>query len=167
MAEMKRKAGSAMFGVDSEEAILAQIEAAEKRPKVSEPAAKAVRFEPESRRVELVFSGDVSLGFGVEQVEELAEATDAELARLELSPSGATLSLRARDVDIAVDGLLLTLLGAAGWKDALRAQLNREVARITSEAKARAARENGKKGGRPRKSAERVKEVVARRARPQ
>lgn len=99
----------------------------------------------------LTVAAGITLTFDATAVRELAAAGDDDLARLELSPSGTTLSLRSLDVDIAVDGLLLDLLGAAGWKSAIRSQLNREAARITSAARGVASRENGKKGGRPPK----------------
>lgn len=116
------------------------------------PRAEAVGVDLPSRRITLTMSGGLDLVFDAGVVVELAEMPAEALQALRLSPSGSTLSQDALDVDIAVDGLVLHLLGASGWKEAIRSKLAQEAARITSSARAAAARANGKKGGRPRHS---------------
>jgi hypothetical protein len=79
-------------------------------------------------------------------VQGLEEASDTELREVELLGSGSGLHWESRDVDISVPGLLNGLFGTA-------AHMARLAGRTTSPAKAAAARANGAKGGRPRKSA--------------
>jgi hypothetical protein len=51
---------------------------------------------------------------------------------------------------ISVPGLLIDLMGEA-WLTGMRSELNRRIARSKSAARTQASRENGKKGGRPKK----------------
>lgn len=135
---------------------LAALKAGE-ASQAAEPHARSVSFDPETGRVTLMLTSGVSIGFDVTSVRELADATDAQLAELSLSPSGSTLSLRSLDVDVAIDGLVLSLLGGTGWQAAMRSHINRELARSQSEARRRASQENGKKGGRPRRQSSTLK----------
>jgi len=52
------------------------------------------------------------------------------------------------DVDIYVPALVAGIFGTQDW---MRKALARQAGRSTSAAKTTAARENGRKGGRPRK----------------
>jgi len=62
--------------------------------------------------------------------------------------AGYGLHREALDVDLSIPGLLAGLFGT-------KAYMARHAGRATSPAKAAAARANGAKGGRPRKSAHR------------
>jgi hypothetical protein len=75
-----------------------------------------------------------------------------QLADVSLSPSGGGISWEQIDLDIDMTGLVMDLVSGIGWRKAFRALLMREITGMTSPAKAAAARENGKKGGRPRKA---------------
>ena len=79
-------------------------------------------------------------------VEGLEHATEEQLAEVELLGAGSGLHWEALDADLSVPGLLAGLFGT-------RAHLARQAGQATSPAKAAAARANGAKGGRPRKSA--------------
>lgn len=71
-----------------------------------------------------------------------------DLSVIELFPLGTGLHWPRLDVDLTVDGLLAGVFGSRSWMrdHAVRA------GSISTPAKAAAARENGSKGGRPRKS---------------
>jgi hypothetical protein len=78
-------------------------------------------------------------------IDELAEIPAATLAKeLTLGIGGDVISVPSYDVDIAVAGLLRDLDGS---------NIQRLGGRTRTEAKATAARENGRKGGRPRSTA--------------
>jgi hypothetical protein len=81
-------------------------------------------------------------------VRELARAKPADLAKIEIQPGGDGISFRKINVDIYVPGLLADELGALFAKAMGRRSRGR-----TSEKKAASSRENGRKGGRPKKSA--------------
>jgi Protein of unknown function (DUF2442) len=76
-------------------------------------------------------------------LEELRDATSAELDQVVLSHSGGTIRCEPLDIDTSVPGLVRDVTGAADW-------LARGGSRKTPT-KARASRVNGKKGGRPHK----------------
>jgi hypothetical protein len=74
----------------------------------------------------------------------LEGGTREQLAEVEPVEDGYGLHWEELDADIAVPGLLLHLLNVKAW-------YAKWLGEAKSEAKAAAARENGKKGGRPRK----------------
>ena len=79
----------------------------------------------------------------------LEHAKPKQLAKIEISPSGLGLHFPDLDADIYLPGLLEGFLGSRRW---MAAQLGKAGGSVTSRAKAAAVRENGKLGGRPRKS---------------
>lgn len=109
--------------------------------------ALSARYDRRAMRVVLELSNGCLFGFPVSRVPEFAKATPVQLTAVELSPGGSALRWDELDVDLSVAGLLLDSVG--------RRQRMQELARLagqaTSKAKARAARANGAKGGRPRK----------------
>jgi hypothetical protein len=86
---------------------------------------------------------------------ELADATPEQLAKVEADFGGRVLLWDEIDAGIVVPGLLLHLLNVKAW-------YAKWLGGAKSEAKAAAARENGKKGGRPRKNAAGPKRAVRR-----
>jgi hypothetical protein len=76
----------------------------------------------------------------------LETATDEDLAAVEILGAGYGLHWEALDVDLSIPGLLAGLFGT-------KAYMARRAGQAKSPAKAAAARENGRKGGRPRKHA--------------
>lgn len=134
----------------------ADIEAAIARgaqARATTPRAEAARYDAEARQLVLTLQGGVSLAFPPDLLPELADLPPDALAQLVVGPAGDSLEHDPLDLHVSLGGLLLEVLRASGWKDAIRAELNREVARIKSDAKAASSRENGKRGGRPRKDA--------------
>ena len=83
-------------------------------------------------------------------MEELAEADPAALHEIEITPSGLGLHWPALDADVYVPGLMQGVFGSKRW---MAAQLGAAGGRARTAAKAAAARQNGAKGGRPRKQA--------------
>ena len=86
--------------------------------------------------------------FAPRLAEGLAGASAEDLAAIEVSPSGLGLHWPRLDTDLYVPALLRGLLGSPRW---MAAQLGAAGGRALSPAKAVAARENGRKGGRPRR----------------
>jgi hypothetical protein len=76
----------------------------------------------------------------------LESATEAQLGQIEILGAGYGLHWEALDVDLTIPGLMAGLFGT-------RAYMAQQAGRATSPAKAAAARANGAKGGRPRRSA--------------
>ena len=92
-------------------------------------------------------STGVTLLVPVSKVEGLKRATPAKLADIEISRSGLGLRWPKLDADLYVPGLIK---GEFNPKRMMAATLGATGGKVRSEAKAAAARENGKLGGRPR-----------------
>ena len=80
----------------------------------------------------------------------LSDADPADLSAIEISPAGLGLHWPALDADVYVPALLQGVFGSKRW---MAAELGAAGGQARSRAKAAAARENGRKGGRPRKVA--------------
>ncbi|MBB5696442.1 DUF2442 domain-containing protein [Muricoccus pecuniae] len=127
----------------------AQIDAALARgaaARQAEPRAVTARYEQQLGRVVVELSNGCTFAFPPSLAQGLESATDDQLAQVEVLGTGSGLHWEALDVDLSLPGLLAGLFGT-------RAYLAHRAGRATSPAKAAAARANGSKGGRPRKSA--------------
>lgn len=128
-----------------------QIEAARKagkRAERSEPVARRARYNPQSRELEVELRDGRSVSVSVDLIEGLQGASDEALSQIELTPAGTGLHWEALDADVSVPFLVKGVYGTRAWM----AQLGQRGGKVSSPAKAAAARENGRKGGRPRKS---------------
>jgi hypothetical protein len=117
--------------------------------KANEPRAISARYDQAARRLVIDLNRGVTLLIDPDLVSELRGASLEEIAEIELLPSGNGLHWERLDLDISVPGLLVDLMGTKP----LLAEVGKRARGITSEAKAIASRENGKKGGRPKRSA--------------
>ncbi len=127
----------------------AQIDAAAERGRIAsltEPRAASARYDRDSGRVIVELTNGCVFAFPPRLAQGLEDATDDQLAAVEILGTGYGLHWEALDADLSVPGLLAGLFGT-------RAFMARHAGRATSAAKAAAARRNGAKGGRPRKSA--------------
>ena len=129
----------------SDAEIDAAIERGQQRARL-EPRASSVRYDARRKAMLVELTNGCTFTFPPSLVQGLEEASDAELRDVEILGAGSGLHWESRDVDISVPGLLNGLFGTA-------AHMARLAGRATSPAKAAAARVNGAKGGRPRKSA--------------
>ncbi|MDA8119278.1 MAG: DUF2442 domain-containing protein [Gammaproteobacteria bacterium] len=127
----------------------AQIDAAAERGRIArltEPRAANARYDRDAGRVIVELINGCVFAFPPRLAQGLEVATDDQLAAVEILGTGYGLHWEALDVDLSVPGLLAGLFGT-------RAFMARNAGRAKSPAKAAAARRNGAKGGRPRKSA--------------
>jgi hypothetical protein len=129
----------------------------------AEPRAVSARFDAAAGRLVVELSNDTSLTFPPVLVRELRDASPAEIAAVELLAGGRALRWEALDLDLGVAPLLAGIFGTASWMRELRSEMGRAGGSTRSPAKSSAARENGRKGGRPRKHPD---DAAARRARP-
>ena len=129
-----------------------QARAAERVARKRGHRARAVHYDRVTGRIVVELSSGVLFAFPVASVPALRRAAPIELAHVTLNASGSVLSWQALDVDVSVAGLLLAAVDPAERVRHFAAL----AGRATSPAKAAAARENGAKGGRPRKVATRA-----------
>lgn len=112
--------------------------------------AVTARYDRRTARVIVGLNTGVEIAFPARMAEGLADASPAELSDIEISPAGLGLHWPKRDADVYVPALLQGVFGSKHW---MAAQLGSVGGKARSHAKADAARENGRKGGRPRKVA--------------
>ena len=127
-----------------------EIDAARRRGEIlakAEPRAAAVRYDPASGRVTVDLTNGCTFAFPARALQGLGDASDDDLAAVEVLGAGHGLHWEALDADFTVPGLLAGLFGTRAW---MAREQARHAGAARSAAKARAARENGKKGGRPR-----------------
>ncbi|HEY0017266.1 MAG TPA: DUF2442 domain-containing protein [Longimicrobium sp.] len=109
-----------------------------------EPRVTGARYDHATSRVLVELSNGCLFGFPVWMVPGTSRATPDELERIELEPFGEAVLWTEINADVHVTGLMLSTLNVKTWAA-------KYLGSTTSPAKAEAARENGKKGGRPRK----------------
>ncbi|TVR79627.1 MAG: DUF2442 domain-containing protein [Rhodospirillales bacterium] len=130
--------------------IIAEAERRGAHVLADEPRAASARYDPASGEVRVGLTNGCSFTFPARRVQGLEAASDADLAAVEVLGQGIGLHWERLDVDVSVPGLLAGLFGTRAWTDRERAA---RAGRATSPAKAAAARANGAKGGRTRKTA--------------
>lgn len=130
-----------------------ELEAAERRGRevlAREPRAASARFDRDTGRIVIDLVNGATYAFPAHLVQDLQGASDEQLKRIEVEAMGLNLHWRELEVDLYVPALVAGTFGTRDW-------MTRELARIAgssrSEAKSAAARRNGAKGGRPRKTA--------------
>jgi len=126
-----------------------EIHAAIERGRIAqqiEPRANAVRYDKRDSRIIVDLTNGCTFSFPPRVAQGLETATDEDLAAVEILGAGYGLHWKTLDVDLCIPGLLAGLFGT-------KAYMAQRAGRTKSPAKAAAARENGRKGGRPRKQA--------------
>ena len=130
-----------------DDAMRAQFAAAREADRIAdltEPRARDAYYDAGTGRIVVELKLGGAFAFPPDMYPELEGCSPAELARVLPSPSGEAVEWDDLDVQIAVAGVLVRMLGPA----MMRAFAQRGGS-ATSERKAAAARANGARGGRP------------------
>lgn len=110
-----------------------------------EPRASSVRYDAHQGLLLVELRSGFVFGFPPERVLGLEDTTAKQLATVRISPSGDGLHWDDLNVDASLTGIMAHALNLSEWAP-------RFMGQARSEAKARAARLNGMKGGRPRRA---------------
>ncbi|HEU0012996.1 MAG TPA: DUF2442 domain-containing protein [Longimicrobium sp.] len=116
-----------------------------------EPRAAAARYDRRKRRVVVELTNGCLFAFPVSLSGDLRNATHEQSAAVEVFPGGYGLHWEELDVDLSVPGLFVGAFGPERWIAQYAGAMGRVGGKASTEAKAVAARANGRKGGRPRK----------------
>ena len=129
------------------------FEKAEKRMTALMQAGHAIkaRYDRRAERIVVGLSNGVQIAFPAHLAEGLTEASADDLSEIEISTTGLGLHWPKLDADIYVPALMQ---GVFGSQKRMAAELGAAGGRASTAAKTAAARENGRKGGRPRLSAD-------------
>ena len=127
----------------------AELDAAIERGKrnlESEPRAASARYDRQLDRLVVELSNGCTFAFPPRLAQGLEHANLDQLEAVEILGKGYGLHWESLDVDLSLPGLMAGIFGT-------RSYMARRAGQATSPAKAAAARVNGARGGRPRKTA--------------
>jgi len=118
----------------------------------TEIRAQAVRYVADRDAVEIVTTRKAGFLIPRQWIGALQDVPTEDLAKLEIWPDGSAIEIEDRDIHISVDGLMTAILPAMLPTRTVAAIFASRGGKATSDAKRSSARENGRRGGRPRKS---------------
>jgi hypothetical protein len=110
------------------------------------PVARAARYDIRRGLIVITLEGGCEFAFPTALAEGLVNAPRSKLAKIEISPNGLGLHWPLIDADLYVPALIEGAFGSRRWMQ----QIGKLGGTSRSAAKTKAARENGKRGGRPK-----------------
>ena len=116
--------------------------------RVTKLYAISAQFDSKKKVITIELANGLSFSFPPKLVEGLSRRSADSLSSIEISPMGTGLYWPKLDVDLTVEGLLSGMFGSERWM--LRQHLAK-AGSVKSAAKSKASRQNGAKGGRPKK----------------
>ncbi len=134
----------------AEERALDEAEARGRALTVSEPRASTARYDQATGRVVLELTNGCAHAFPAQLAQDLLGASPEDLLGVQVDGAGFNLHWPSLDADLFVPALVSGVFGTRAW---MTKELARRAGQAKSPAKAAAARANGARGGRPRKSA--------------
>ena len=111
------------------------------------PRATSARYDRRIGRILVELDTGYAIAFSPRLAQGLEDAKPTHLDEIEVSPSGLGLYFPKLDADLYVPSILQGIFGSKNW---IAATMGAKGGSQKSTAKTSAARENGKKGGRPR-----------------
>lgn len=130
----------------------AVFEAANRRAAIKKaafPAVLSVRYDRRVARIIIALTSGLELAFSPKHAQGLENAHPADLVGAEITPSGLGVHFPRLDADLYLPALLEGFLGSKRW---MVTEIGKIGGAASTDAKAAAARQNGKLGGRPKKS---------------
>lgn len=114
-----------------------------------EPHALSASYDDKHGRVVVELDNGCLFAFPAHKVQGLEDASSEMRADIELLGDGYALHWPRANASLRIEGALAGIFGSRKWMHRLAA---REAGSRSSARKTSAARENGKKGGRPKKA---------------
>jgi hypothetical protein len=128
----------------------AEIDAAIERAKLhdNDPVAKTAVYVPRLKLLMVQLTNGRRLALPIEDLQGLENATAKQLQKIEIFALGTEISFPEIDVDLYVPSLIEGVYGNRRWMS----ELGKRGGSAKTEAKRRASRANGAKGGRPKRA---------------
>jgi hypothetical protein len=117
--------------------------------KAKYPAAIAARYDETANKVVVSLANGVDISFPPSAAQALDHATPSQLKDVEVTGAGTGIYFPELDADLYVPGLIEGVMGTRKW---MAARLGAAGGAVRTPEKSAASRENGKLGGRPRKT---------------
>lgn len=117
----------------------------------TEPRAVLARYDRKSGRIIVDLRSGVSFLFPTSLAQGLSEALPKDLAQVKVLADGFALYWESLDVALSIPDLLTGVFGSKSWMSRIYTEIGRKGGSQTSPIKARASRQNGQLGGRPKK----------------
>jgi hypothetical protein len=129
----------------------AELDAALEEAKLhdNDPVAETARYDQRLNLLLVGLTNGRRLAIPIENLQGLKDATGKQLQKVEIHNFGTAISFPDLDADFYVPSLIAGVYGNRRWM----AELGKRGGSAKTVAKRRASRANGKKGGRPRKTA--------------
>ena len=108
------------------------------------PIARAARYDSRRGLIVITLEDGCEFAFPARLAEGLRDAPRSKLTKIKVSPNGLALHWPLLDADLYVPGLIEGAFGSRRWMQ----QIGRLGGSSRSSSKAKASRENGKRGGR-------------------
>ena len=114
-------------------------------------ATKNAQYNQQTQVLEIELNNGVMVSIPKILIKELRDKADQEIKTVTVEPLREGLDWEEMDIHICSLGLIFDVLNNEDFAKQYKGYLSKIGGQSKSEAKARAARENGKKGGRPPK----------------
>lgn len=124
----------------------ARASRAGRRAAKTEPRAARVTYRARDDALRIELTNGAALTVPVKLIPSLRRAAPSDVRPVQVLGRGGGLHWERLDVDLSVPALVSSVFAGPAWM----AELGRVGGRRSSEAKAAAARRNGRRGGRPR-----------------
>jgi hypothetical protein len=112
-----------------------------------EPRATNAFYDVKLERFVVDLANGATFIFPPSMTQGLADASAKDLKEVTITPSGEGLRWERLDADLSLTSLLMGIFGSKSWMS----ELGRQGGKAKTTAKVQASRENGRKGGRPRR----------------
>lgn len=142
----------------NEETLNKQFEEATKRGEeaiANSPKARKVSYNSKNKRLMVELENGLTVMIPSNLIQIFENATDEQIKDVEIGARGLYLRWGNLDEDLSVARLLQGVFGTAKWMNGLKEHLSRAGKKggaSRSDTKRAASAENGRRGGRPRKS---------------
>lgn len=115
----------------------------------TEPRAELAEYDDFNKKLIIKLKNEVEFRIPVALIEGLSKASPKDISDVYVSLTGDSIHWEKLNLDFGIPELISGIFGTKVWMS----ELGKRGGSKSTQAKSNAARENGKKGGRPKKKA--------------